>query len=87
MHRWDILYGFGKGVELIKQDINKQTGGNTLSDKDKAFKENIKNNTNKLSEVINKAQNNVNNLNNVNKSLDVGTKSLNDSYSKAKNNL
>ena len=75
----DILYGFGKGVELIKQDINKQTGGNTLSDKDKEFKEKIKNNTNNLSEVINKAQNNVNN---VNKSLDVGTKSLNDSYSK-----
>ena len=80
----DILDGFGKGVELIKQDINKQTGGNTLSDKDKEFKERIKNNTNKLSDVINKAQNNVNN---VNKSLNVGTKSLNDNYSKAKNNL
>jgi ElaB/YqjD/DUF883 family membrane-anchored ribosome-binding protein len=80
----DILYGFGKGVELIKQDINKQTGGNTLSDKDKEFKEKIKNNTNNLSEVINKAQNNVNN---VNKSLDVGTKSLNDSYSKATDNF
>ena len=58
----DILYGFGKGVELMKEGIDKQTGGQstTSSNKKEISKENVKNNTNKLSQVIDKAKNKAN---------------------------
>jgi len=53
----DVLYGFGKGVELMKEGIDKQTGGqSTTGDKKEISKENVKNNTNKLSQVIDKAK-------------------------------
>ena len=57
----DVLYGFGKGVELMKEGIDKQTGGqSTTGDKKEISKENVKNNTNKLSQVIDKAKNKAN---------------------------
>ena len=58
----DILYGFGKGVELMKEGIDKQTGGQstTTGNKKEISKENVKNNTNKLSQVIDKAKNKAN---------------------------
>tara|TARA_B100001059_G_C17801767_1_gene566611 strand:+ start:596 stop:1945 length:1350 start_codon:yes stop_codon:yes gene_type:complete len=81
----DILYGFGKGVQLMKEDIDKQSGGNiaetnnSINNNNNISKEKIQNNTNELSQVIDKAQNKANNT-----SLAVDTnKSLNETYSKA----
>ena len=90
----DILYGFGKGVRLMSEDIDKQRGGNTTDSNNNSnnnsninsnnntnnniSKEKIQNNTNELAQVIDKAQNKVNS-----KSLGDTNKSLNDSYSKA----
>ena len=59
----DILYGFGKGVDLMKEGIDKQTGGQSTAlsgDKKEISKTDVKNNTNKLSEVIDKARNKAN---------------------------